>query len=65
MAVDYNDKRFTEVEKDKNAALSNINNTYNNMINQTDKYYQAQIDATKEYEKTQTELQQQQTDFAI
>lgn len=65
MAVDYNDKRFTEVEKDKNAALSNINNTYSNMINQTDKYYQAQIDATKEYEKTQTELQQQQTDFAI
>ena len=41
MAVDYNDKRFTEVEKDKNAALSNINNTYSNMINQTDKYYQA------------------------
>lgn len=65
MAVNYKDERFTEVEKDKNAALDNINNTYNNMINQSDKYYQAQLDAAKDYEKTQSQLQQQQTDFAI
>ena len=63
--VNYNDKRFTEVEADKTAAMTDLNNTYNSMINQSDKYYQAQIDASKEWAETQKKNQQEQTDFAI
>lgn len=63
--VNYDDKRFTEVEKDKNAALSDLENTYTNMINQSDKYYQDQINATKDWANTQKKNQQAQTDFAI
>lgn len=65
MAVNYNDRRFAEVEQEKQTALNNINSTYNDMIDNSDKFYQDQIDATKEYANTQKENQQAQTDFAI
>ena len=65
MAVNYNDRRFAEVEQEKQTALNNINSTYNSMINNSDKFYQQQIDASKEYAQTQTQNQQAQTDFAI
>jgi hypothetical protein len=63
--IDYNDKRFTEVEADKKQALSQLEETYAGMINNSDKYYQAQIDASKNWAEKQTQLQQKQTDFAI
>lgn len=63
--INYEDEKFKTVESEKQVALDNINNTYNNMINQSDKYYQDQINAAKDYANTQTELQQQNTDFAI
>lgn len=63
--IDYNDKRFTEVEADKQEALSKVEQTYGDMISQSDKYYQEQIDASKEWAEKQTELQNQQTEFAI
>lgn len=63
--INYDDERFKAVETQKQAALDNVNNTYNNMINQSDKFYQNQIDATKDYANTQKELQQANTDFAI
>lgn len=63
--IDYNDKRFTEVEADKKAALNEVDVTYGNMINSSDKYYQQQIDAVQQYADKQSALQQQQTDFAI
>lgn len=63
--INYDDERFTQVEADKQVALDNINNTYNNMIGQTDKFYQDQVDAVKDYANTQTEIQNQQTDFTI
>ena len=65
MAVNYNDKRFQQVENEKATALREVNSTYDNMINSTDKMYQDQINASKDYEKTQSQLQQEQTDFAI
>lgn len=64
-SVNYDDKRFAEVEADKKQAVSDVEKTYSGLINESDGYYQAQVDATKEWEKKQTELQQQQTDFAI
>jgi hypothetical protein len=63
--INYDDQRFKEVESDKKAAISEMEKTYSGMINQSDGYYQAQIDASKQWEKEQTKNQQAQTDFAI
>lgn len=63
--VNYDDQRFKDVEADKTEALSELENTYSDMVNNSDKYYQAQVDASKQWEKTQTANQQAQTDFAI
>lgn len=63
--INYEDPKFKEVESDKNKAISDITKTYSGMLDETGDYYQEQIDATKEWEKKQTELQNQQTDFAI
>ena len=63
--INYEDEKFKNVEAEKQTALNEMNNTYNEMINQSDKYYQDQIDATKEYASTQQQLQQQNTDFTI
>ena len=65
MAVNYNDARFQEVNRQKDQALNEVNSMYNNMINSTDKFYNDQINASNEYAETQKELQQQKTDFAI
>lgn len=63
--IDYNDKRFTEVETDKKAALNEVDVTYGEMIDDSDSFYQKQIDAAKDYAETQKKNQQAQTDFAI
>ena len=63
--VNYDDKRFAEVESDKKAALNEVDQMYGGMINDTDQYYKAQIDAAKDWEKEQTRIQNEQTDFAI
>ena len=63
--IDYNDKRFTEVEADKNEALTQSDTTYNDMISNSDKYFKSQINASKDYANTQKQNQQAQTDFAI
>ncbi len=63
--IDYNDSRFADVEADKKTAMDEVNKTYDNMINESDSYYNAQIDASKEWAETQKKLQQEQTDFTI
>lgn len=63
--VNYDDKRFTEVESDKTAALDEVDVTFGDMISNSDKFYQNQIDAAKDYADTQAKNQQAQTDFAI
>lgn len=63
--VNYDNEKFTEVEKDKNAALSDLENTYTDIINQADKHTQDQIKATQDWANTQKKNQQAQTDFAI
>ena len=65
MAVNYNDERLTAVEAQKNATMQEVGKVYDSMINQSDQYYQAQVDATKAWEEKQTQLQQEKTDFAI
>ena len=63
--INYDDKRLTSVESDKKAALNEVDVTYGNMIGNADKYYQEQINASKDWADKQSQLQQEQTDFAI
>ena len=63
--INYNDQRFTQVESDKKAALNDLESTYAGMINASDKYYQDQIDASKQWADKQSQIQQENTDFAI
>lgn len=63
--INYNDDRFKQVETDKNEALSELEQTYAGMAEESEKYYQAQIDASKQWAATQQQLQQAKTDFAI
>ena len=63
--INYDDKRFTEVDKEKDAAIKENDTMYNDMISDSDSYYQAQINASKEYAETQKKNQQAATDFAI
>lgn len=65
MATNYNDERLAQVEAEKQAALNEVEATYGDMINQSDGYYQAQIDASKQWADQQTQLQNEQTDFTI
>jgi len=63
--IDYNDERFAEVEADKKQALAENEKVYSGMIEQSGQFFQAQVDATKQWEQTQKQLQQEQTDFAL
>lgn len=64
-SINYEDEKFQTVEAEKQAALNEMNNTYNEMISQSDKYYQDQINATKDYASQQQQMQQENTDFTI
>ena len=64
-SINYEDQRFKNVEAERDARLNEVNQTYNNMINQSDAFYQRQIDATRDYATTQQDLQNQQTDLAV
>ena len=63
--INYDDERLTAVENEKQDALKENDQLYSGMISDTDKYYQDQINASKDWADTQTKLQQENTDFAI
>lgn len=63
--INYDDERFQSVEAEKDAQLSQMNNAYNDMINNSDQFYDDQKAAIEDYKNTQTDLQNQQTEFAI
>lgn len=63
--INYEDNRFAGVESDKKQALSDLEETYSGMITESDNYYKAQIDASKDWAQKQSQLQQEQTDFAV
>lgn len=65
MAINYEDDRFKAVEQEQQTALNNVTNTYNNMINNSDKYYQDMARAAEDYGRQQAEIQQANTDFTI
>lgn len=59
------DQRLQAVEDYRKTELDNVNNMYNNMINNSDQFYQAQKQAAQDYANTQQQLQQANTDFTI
>lgn len=63
--INYDDKRFQDVETQKDAAIKESDTLYDSMIGQSQKYYQDQIDAAKDYAEQQKVIQQEQTQFAI
>lgn len=63
--IDYSDERFTKVENQKDAALSDLEKTYSGIIDKSDQYYDAQIQNSKDWAEKQSQMQQEQTDFAI
>lgn len=63
--ANYEDERFKTVEQEQQTALNNVTNTYNNMINNSDKYYQDMARAAEDYGRQQAEIQQANTDFTI
>ncbi len=65
MAINYDDERFTNLEKEEQAAKNQSNSTYDSLINQSGKYYDNLINQSKEWADKQADIQNQQTDFAI
>lgn len=65
MGVNYNDQRFLDVEAEKKEALTENEQLYSGMVSQADSYYKAQQDAAQDWADKQTQLQNEQTEFAI
>lgn len=63
--VNYDDERFAKVESDKKQALTDLEKTYGGMVDQSDSFFNAQIDASKQWADQQSKNQQAQTDFTI
>lgn len=63
--INYDDKRFQDVKAEEKTALDESNALYDKMATDSDAYYQAQINASKEWADKQTQLQNEKTDFAI
>lgn len=64
-SINYNDSRFTELEKEETAAKNQSNSTYDSLINESGKYYDNLINQSKEWADKQAEIQNQQTDFTV
>lgn len=64
-AVNYNDEKLVNIQEEQANKEAELTKTYDNMINNTDKYYDAQIEASKQWANKQTEIQQANTNFAI
>jgi hypothetical protein len=63
--INYEDERFQKVEAEEAGALAELTNTYDGIINNSDKYYQDQINASQQWADKQSQLQQERTDFTI
>ena len=65
MAINYNDSRFTQLEKEEAAAKKQSNSTYDSLISQSGKYYDNLIAQSKDWADKQADIQNQQTEFAV
>lgn len=63
--VNYDDPRLTAVQKQEKTEINNIDETYGDMIADTDKFYEDQITAVENYGKEQTKIQNEALDLTI
>jgi hypothetical protein len=63
--VNYNDSRLTSIEAQRQAEQKQVNDTYSNMINNSDQYYNNLINTQKDYMDKQTEIQNANTEQTI
>lgn len=63
--VNFEDNRFQDVKNREASELSDLEKTQADMVSQSDKHFQSQIDAVNKYSEEQQKNQQEQTDFAI
>lgn len=63
--INYDDPRFQQVDTEKNAAMTEMDNTYQGIIDNVDSQYQGLQDALKQNAETQKQNQQANTDFTI
>lgn len=61
----YEDERFDKVESGKQEALTQHEQLYAGMVDNVDGFYNAQIEASKQWADKQTQIQNEKTDFAI
>lgn len=64
-SVDYNSQPFKDVDAGIANQQAQLDQTYGGMINNADKYFNEQIQASKDWADKQAELQQEQNDFVI
>jgi hypothetical protein len=64
-SVDENDPRLTGLTNEGNTEVKKSDAMYDSQIKETDSYTDKQVNAVKNWEKTQTKIQNQQTEFAI
>lgn len=60
-----NNNTYAGIKAQQSDELKAVNNTYNPMIKNSDKFYNQQIKAAKDYQKTQTDIQNQMTDQVV
>lgn len=63
--VNYDDPRLTQIDQQKQDAISNVEKVYGDAIGATDQKYDALIDESKAWAEEQKKQQQAQTDFAL
>jgi hypothetical protein len=63
--INYDDERFTQVNEEKDAALSDLEKTYGDMVGGADEYYDKLIQNAEDWKNQQTNIQNQQTDLTI
>ncbi len=63
--IDYNDPKFQQVAEDKKTALDDNDALYDGMVSGADEFYDKQIQAAEDWKNTQSNLLDEQTDFAI
>lgn len=63
--VNYDDERFLEVEAEKQAALEQVDATYDAMTQDIRRVYDEQAQAAQDWEQSQTRLQNEKTDQVV
>lgn len=59
------DERLTKVEEQRKEALSENEKLYGGMVEKSDSFYQGLVDESKQWADTQSQIQQEQTDFVV